>query len=141
MSKTLEETFAEFKQLPDWDRFPMPDVFYTYFNVKKPKPAEIMETLTYQPPPSDSKRSVEKRGPLPGGVREVPTLAPLKIETELIPDENDDEHQQETHEPLVYSTKSNEPKSQESVSQIPSSFRERDVSQDTAPSELLRDVS
>ena len=141
MSKTLEEVFAEFKQLPDWNRFPMPDVFYTYFNVQKPKPAEIMETLTYQPPPSDSQRSVEKRPPAPGGVREVPTLAPLTINTELIPDENDDEYQQETQTQSACSTEPSEPKNQELVCHSLPNLLEHDASQDTKLSAPPPDAS
>lgn len=140
MSKTVEEVFAEFKQLPDWNRFPMPDVFYTYFNVQKPKPADIMETLTYQPPPSDSQRSVEKRPPAPGGVREVPTLEPLTINTEFIPDETDDEHQQETQTQLEDSTESTVPKTQVLTIRSPSSPRERDVYPDTTAFEPPRDA-
>ena len=49
---TLEELFDELKKLPDWNRYPYPEVFYQHFGVSKPKPATLMEGLTYQAPPS-----------------------------------------------------------------------------------------
>lgn len=83
MSKTLEELFEEFKKVPDWERFPMPEVFYTHFNVKKPQPATVMETVVYQPPPYQSLNEhgkVEERGPLEGGVRVIENLMELPVE-------------------------------------------------------------
>ena len=79
-TKTIDEVFAEFQQLPDWNRFPMPEVFYTHFGVKKPKPAEIGEYLNYTPPPAKYEKP-QIRLAMPGGVREVPTLEPLPVET------------------------------------------------------------
>jgi hypothetical protein len=79
-SKTIDDVFAEFQQLPDWNRFPMPEVFYTHFGVKKPKPAEIGEYLNYTPPPAKYEKP-QLRLAMPGGVREVPTLEPLPVET------------------------------------------------------------
>jgi len=49
---TLEELFEELKKLPDWNRYPYPEVFYKHFNVPKPKPAELSEVLSYRAPPS-----------------------------------------------------------------------------------------
>ena len=82
---SLEEAFEQFKKLPDWERFPMPEVFYTHFGVKKPKPAEIGEYLNYTPPPAKYERP-QIRKPMPGGVREVPTLPDLPVETYVDPD-------------------------------------------------------
>ena len=133
-SMSMDEVFAEYQKLPDWNRFPMPDVFYTHYNVKKPKPADIMEVLTYQPPPSDSQRSIEKRGPVPGGIREVPELPQLQIETKLIPDENDDEHHEVKQIRWEDSIKPIEPKSQELADQIQSNFHEHDAAPNTTAS-------
>ena len=52
--RTLEELFDELKKLPDWNRYPYPEVFYKHFGVSKPKPASLMEALTYTPPPSET---------------------------------------------------------------------------------------
>ena len=139
-SLTMDEVFELYQKLPDWDRFPMPDVFYTHYNVKKPKPADIMETLTYQPPPSDSQRSVEKRGPVPGGIREVPDLPPLEIKTEFTPDENDDEHHEEMQIRWEDSIKPIEPKSQELANLMKSNLHEHDADPNTVASELARDA-
>ena len=80
----MEETFAQFKQLPDWDRYPMPEVFYKHFNVKKPKPLEINEICTVgQNSVYTHYESFEERGALPGGVREIPELPPLDVKVEV----------------------------------------------------------
>jgi len=79
-SKTIDDVFAQFQQLPDWNRFPMPEVFYTHFGVKKPKPAEIGEYLNYTPPPAKYEKP-QLRLAMPGGVREVPELPALPVET------------------------------------------------------------
>lgn len=89
MEPTLEELFEQFKKLPDWDRYPMPEVFYTHFKVKKPQPATINEVASYTPPAhlplGDGK--VEIRKPAEGGVRQVTFSEPLPVETLLIADE------------------------------------------------------
>lgn len=90
---TIEEAFEQFKQLPDWDKYPMPEVFYEHFKVKKPQPAaSLMESLTYQAPPSmplNKDGKVEIRQPAEGGVREVEVPLPLPVEQTFITDEND----------------------------------------------------
>ena len=88
---TLEEAFEQFKQLPDWQRYPMPDVFYEHFKVPKPKTGlSVMESLTYMPPPAVSLNKngrVEIRGPAEGGVREVQQLPAPPVEVKRINDE------------------------------------------------------
>lgn len=90
---TLEEAFEQFKQLPDWDKYPMPEVFYEHFKVKKPQPAlSLMESLTYTAPPHHSLNKngkVEIRGPAEGGVREIKEFLTLPVEQTLITDENE----------------------------------------------------
>jgi hypothetical protein len=96
---TLDEAFEQFKQLPDWDRFPMPEVFYNHFNLKKPQPAgSLMETLAYTPPPHQSlnkKGKVEIRGPAEGGVREITEFLTLTVEQTLLTDQSDDDTPQD----------------------------------------------
>jgi hypothetical protein len=80
---TLEDAFEQFKKLPDWDRYPMPEVFYEHFKVKKLQPASINEVICYNPPPYESLNEngkVEIRGPVEGGVRTIENLAPLAVE-------------------------------------------------------------
>ena len=87
---TLEELFEQFKQIPDWNLYPMPEVFYEHFKVKKPKPTEIYELPVYNPPPYQSLNEngkVEERGPEPGGVREIKELLTLPVEVKLLKDE------------------------------------------------------
>lgn len=90
---TLEQLFEEFKQVPDWERFPMPEVFYQHFNVKKPKPSyEVMESLAYTPPPHQSLNKngkIEIRPPAEGGVREIKEFLSLPVEQTLITDESE----------------------------------------------------
>lgn len=92
---TLEEAFEEFRKLPDWDRFPMPEVFYEHFKVKKPQPSvSLMESLTYSAPPHESlnqRGKVEIRPAVEGGVRPMPELLELPTEVTLIKDETADE--------------------------------------------------
>lgn len=110
---TLEEAFEQFKQLPDWDRFPMPEVFYEHFNVKKPKSAvSLMECLTYTPPPHQSLNKngkVEIRPPAEGGVREIKEFLTLPVEQTLITDQTDDDtltdlHQTTLNHPTEHNT-------------------------------------
>jgi len=88
METDLNRLYEQFKKLPDYQRYPMPDVYYKHFNETKPKPAELQETLDA---PNKSVlmqyESFEDRGPLPGGVREVPELPPLELKTELKTDD------------------------------------------------------
>ena len=88
---TLEEAFEQFKQLPDWEKYPMPEVFYEHFKVPKPKTGlSVMESLTYVPPPSVSLNKngrVEIREPAEGGIREVEQLPVPPVEVKRINDE------------------------------------------------------
>lgn len=81
---TLDELFEQFKKLPDWNLYPMPEVFYSHFNVKKPKPGEIGELAApHNPPPYVSLNKggkVEERPPAPGGVREIKEFQSLPVE-------------------------------------------------------------
>jgi hypothetical protein len=88
MESDLNRLYQMFKKLPDHERYPMPEVYYSHFNEKKPKPAEIQETLEsinssiYTP-----YESFEERGPLPGGVREIPELQSLEVTASIKTDD------------------------------------------------------
>jgi hypothetical protein len=88
MELELNRLYQEFKKLPDYERYPMPEVYYKHFNEKKPKPAEIQEILDA---PSRSVytayESFEEREPLPGGVREIPELPPLEVQATIKTDD------------------------------------------------------
>lgn len=88
---TVEEVFEQFKQLPDFDRYPMPEVFYQYFKVPKPKPTtSLMDSLCYSPPPHQSLNTngkVELRQPAQGGVREIKEFQSLPVEVKKVNEE------------------------------------------------------
>lgn len=79
---SLEDLFHEFQKVPDYDRFPLPEVFYEHFKIKKPQPQTVNEAAWYQPPAclwlGDGKPDI--RGPAPGGVRELEPLPALPVE-------------------------------------------------------------
>ena len=80
------EILEQFKKVPDWNRFPLPEIIYEKYGIKKPKPAEIMEVLTYNPPPAAYEKT-ETREPAPGGVRDLSgALLSLPTELEFTPD-------------------------------------------------------
>lgn len=84
---TVEELFEEFKKLPDWHLYPMPEVFYQHFKVKKPQAATLQEAVCYQPPPYQSLNEngkVEIRPPAEGGVREIKEFQELPTEVKLL---------------------------------------------------------
>lgn len=86
MEKSLDELFDELKKLPDWDRFPYPEVFYKHFNVKKPQPAAVDECAMYIPPRGFYEGPGETRPPAEGGVREIKEYQTLPVEVKLEPD-------------------------------------------------------
>lgn len=93
VTASIEEAFEQFKKLPDWDRFPMPEVFYQHFGVKKPRAAALNEVICYQPPPYQSLNEggkVEIRGPVEGGVRQIGTLDPLPVVVKRRNEETDE---------------------------------------------------
>lgn len=85
-SMTDEEIYHALKQLPDFDRFPLPAYWYEKFNIPKPTIPTLNEALKYhtkiQNAPGDG-RPIEMRGPAPGGVR--PLLDPIPIEIKCEP--------------------------------------------------------
>ena len=89
MASELEQAFAEFKKVPDWNRFPLPEVVYKKFGVKKPEPADIGEITRNLNPfgyGSHYTLPLELRGPVEGGVRNVPAGPDVPVETTVITD-------------------------------------------------------
>ena len=87
---TVDELFEQFKQLPDFERYPLPESFYKTYNLKKPQPASLTECILYSPPAYQSLNEngkVEVRGPAPGGVREIKDLQQLPVEVKRLNDE------------------------------------------------------
>lgn len=117
---TLEEAFEQFKQLPDWEKYPMPEVFYEHFKVKKPKTGlSVMEALTYTAPPHESLNKngqVEIRKPLDGGVREVPLLEAPPVEVKVLTDQTSsdtqpDSGQSSSNPPTEHNSSETQPES------------------------------
>jgi len=81
---TDEEIYNALKDLPDFDRLPLPKYFYEKFNIPPPKILTPIEAVRlheatqmqggapYLPP--------ETRDPAPGGVRPLIEVEPVKIE-------------------------------------------------------------
>lgn len=87
----VEQVLKEFQKLPDWNRFPLPEVLYEKFGIKKPQPASLVEVIGYQPPPSESLNpKIEERPPAPGGVREIKEFLQLPVEVKLLDDEGNE---------------------------------------------------
>ena len=104
---TLEETFEQFKQLPDWNKYPMPEVFYEHFKVQKPKPSNsIQDALSYMPPlsmPLNKNGKIEIREPAPGGVREIKDLMTLPVEVKRLNEETNELEEYPEPKPVTFS--------------------------------------
>jgi hypothetical protein len=70
-------------QLPDFDRFPLPEHFYAKYNIPKPKILGLMESQYLKSKtdcaPGDG-TPLEIRKPAPGGVRPLIEVEPVKME-------------------------------------------------------------
>jgi len=86
-SMTDEEIYNALKQMPDFDRFPLPAYWYDKFNIPKPTIPSFQEALNLhyktQNAPGDG-RPVELRKPAEGGVRPLLEVAPVEIKCEPI---------------------------------------------------------
>ena len=87
---TVEEAFEQLKKLPDWERYPYPEVFYKHFDVKKPKPLTSSEIANFNPIQwmYFGAKPAETRGPAPGGVREIKDYQTLPVEVKMITDQS-----------------------------------------------------
>lgn len=119
----VDKLFEEFKKIPGWERFPLPEVVYKAFNIPKPKLYDgLRDFLTDHENilllPGDG--PVETRQ-ADGLQREVGSLPLPEIEIEVKPfaitNETVGEHQSQTHVSWADSTESTETKIQESESQ------------------------
>ena len=86
---TLEQVFEEYKKLPDWNRWPLPEVFYKTFDVKKPQPQTVQEITSFNSMNYIyfGEKAAETRGPAEGGVREIGQLDPLPVSVKRINEE------------------------------------------------------
>lgn len=83
MSLTDEEIYNQLKDLPDFDRLPLPKYFYEKFNIPPPKILSLMEALHLQSKTFNAPGALVKteyRDPAPGGVRPLIEVEPVKIE-------------------------------------------------------------
>lgn len=83
MPLTDEEIYNQLKDLPDFDRFPLPKYFYEKFNIPLPKIQSVMEALKLQINTANAPGplvKIEYREPVPGGVRPLFEVKPLEIE-------------------------------------------------------------
>lgn len=100
---SLEELFEEMKKLPDWNRFPMPEVFYEKFQVKKPQPQTVQESCSFNPYVymHFGQTPVEVRGPVEGGVREIKELMSLPVEVKRINEETGELEDYPPPDPMI----------------------------------------
>ena len=93
METEFDQLFEQFKKVPDWDKYPLPEFMYKKYGIRKPKPAEINEIVTYTAPPHESLNKDGKVDLLPlpeGGVREVPAAPEMPVEVKLLNDEGEE---------------------------------------------------
>ena len=115
---SFEAAFEEFKKVPDWDRFPLPEFMYEKYGIKKPRTGDVMDIVTYTAPPH---QSLNKNGkvellPLPeGGVREIELGPELPVEVQVVQDETPETNPTEVQEKKVLPTPSREA----SISELP----------------------
>jgi hypothetical protein len=81
---TDEQLYEQLKDLPDFDRFPLPKYWYEKFKIPPPKILSLMEAVklsekTYNAP-GFNYQPMEVREPAPGGIREILADKPLEIE-------------------------------------------------------------
>jgi hypothetical protein len=78
-----EEIYQMLKDLPDFDRLPLPKYFYEKFNIPPPEILTPMQAikLMYNVANAPGKLvKTELREPAPGGVRPLIEVEPIKIE-------------------------------------------------------------
>jgi len=86
MAQELTKLVEAFKQLPDFNRFPLPEIFYTKYGM--PRPQHNNDDLKGSLTAAVTSMSAggipfEERGPMDGGVREI--KLPDPITAELLP--------------------------------------------------------
>lgn len=87
MSLTDEQIYEQLKNLPDFDRLPLPKYWYEKFNIPPPKILTPMEALQLQMQTMNAPGPLVKteiREPAPGGVR--PLIEPEPVKVKVLPD-------------------------------------------------------
>lgn len=83
MAQELTKLVEAFKQLPDYNRFPLPEIFYTKYGVPRPRHNndDLKGSLTSAVTSMTAGGiPFEERGPVEGGVREVKLPDPITAE-------------------------------------------------------------
>lgn len=78
-----EQIYEMLKDLPDFDRLPLPKHFYEKFNIPLPEIPTMMEAIQLMNKVANAPGPLiktEHRGPAPGGVRPLIEVEPVKIE-------------------------------------------------------------
>lgn len=81
---TDEQIYALLKDLPDFDRLPLPNYFYEKFQIPLPTIQTPMEAVKLAMKVANAPGPLVKtevRDPAPGGVRPLIEVEPVKIET------------------------------------------------------------
>ena len=79
---TDEEIYNQLKDLPDFDRLPLPKYFYEKFNIPPPKILSLREALALATQTANMPGALVKtevREPAPGGVRPILEVEPVKM--------------------------------------------------------------
>lgn len=82
-SLTDEQIYEMLKDLPDFDRLPLPKYFYEKFNIPPPEILTPMKALNLMYQTANAPGPLVKteyRDPAPGGIRPLIEVEPLKIE-------------------------------------------------------------
>lgn len=80
---TDDELFAILSSLPDFDRFPLPESWYTKYNIPRPKILSLRESLALQTSIANAPGPncpLEVYPVAKGGVRPLIEVEPIKIE-------------------------------------------------------------
>jgi hypothetical protein len=83
MALTDEEIYNQLKDLPDFDRLPLPKYFYEKFNIPPPKILTPMEAVKLAFDVANAPGPLvktEHREAAPGGVRPLIEVEPVKVE-------------------------------------------------------------
>lgn len=115
-----EALYNELKDLPDFDKFPLPDHWYKKFNIPRPQPVSLQEfalSRAWLEHKYDSNITYEIRNePVPGGVRPIiePEPIPVEVVTKELTDGTCPDIFSQPQTERVPPTESNEIKPQES---------------------------
>ena len=110
----VEKFLAEFRKLPDWEHYPLPEICYTKYGVPRPKVNNDLQTalMAQLTPPPSQFLGMETREKAPGGVREIQLPELPEVIIEPVKEKTDDEHPPETQPPSAGAKESTETKSQ-----------------------------